>query len=178
MVHRYAAFIRGINVGRAKRVAMADLKQRLAAAGLRDVTTLLNSGNVIFQFDGSADDAATIVRNVLSGGIGVPAEVVVLTAAELRAIADANLLLEDDTDPSRLFVTIFGSRADRERAKLLTETDWGTDRLVVGDRAVYAGCPAGAAESPLAKAVLRATSPTSTNRNWATILKVLKLLES
>ena len=49
MASRYVALIRGINVGRAKRVAMADLRTLLAELGYVDVRTILNSGNVVFS---------------------------------------------------------------------------------------------------------------------------------
>ena len=46
---RYVALFRGINVGRAKRVAMADLRTLFEGLGYGDVRTLLNSGNVVFS---------------------------------------------------------------------------------------------------------------------------------
>ena len=46
---KYAALLRGINVGKAKRLAMADLKAIVESLGHRDVRTLLNSGNVVFE---------------------------------------------------------------------------------------------------------------------------------
>ncbi|HSD71146.1 MAG TPA: DUF1697 domain-containing protein, partial [Thermoanaerobaculia bacterium] len=45
MRRRHVALIRGINVGRAKRVAMADLRALVGDLGYGDVRTLLNSGN-------------------------------------------------------------------------------------------------------------------------------------
>jgi uncharacterized protein (DUF1697 family) len=45
---RFAALIRGINVGRAKRVAMSDLRALAEDLGCSDVRTLLNSGNLVF----------------------------------------------------------------------------------------------------------------------------------
>jgi uncharacterized protein (DUF1697 family) len=44
----HVALLRGINVGKAKRVAMADLRALLEELGYADVRTLLNSGNVVF----------------------------------------------------------------------------------------------------------------------------------
>ena len=46
---RRVAFLRGINVGRAKRIAMADLRSLFSDLGYADVGTLLNSGNVVFS---------------------------------------------------------------------------------------------------------------------------------
>ena len=45
----YIALRRGINVGKAKRIAMADLRALLEGLGHTDVATLLNSGNVVFR---------------------------------------------------------------------------------------------------------------------------------
>ena len=54
---RHVALLRGINVGKAKRIAMADLKTLMERLGYREVRTLLNSGNVVFTAP-----AATLVR--------------------------------------------------------------------------------------------------------------------
>ena len=48
MTGRHVALIRGINVGHAKRVAMADLRKLFEDLGYREVRTLGNSGNVVF----------------------------------------------------------------------------------------------------------------------------------
>ena len=48
MAATHVALLRGINVGRAKRVAMADLRSLVERLGYTDVRTLLNSGNVVF----------------------------------------------------------------------------------------------------------------------------------
>lgn len=44
---RQVALISGINVGRAKRVAMSELRALVEGLGYRNVRTLLNSGNVV-----------------------------------------------------------------------------------------------------------------------------------
>ena len=52
---RYVALFRGINVGKAKRVAMADLRELLGELGYSEVATLLNSGNAVFTGQVSGD---------------------------------------------------------------------------------------------------------------------------
>jgi uncharacterized protein (DUF1697 family) len=44
----YLALLRGINLGRHRRVAMADLRELLTSLGYRSVRTHLQSGNAIF----------------------------------------------------------------------------------------------------------------------------------
>ena len=53
----FAAFLRGVNVGRAGRIKMADLKQALAGQGFGQIETYLQSGNVVFY---SSEPAAAV----------------------------------------------------------------------------------------------------------------------
>lgn len=46
---KYIAFLRGINLGGKHKVPMLELKQLLASLNCKDVKTLLNSGNVVFE---------------------------------------------------------------------------------------------------------------------------------
>ncbi|HEU5420497.1 MAG TPA: DUF1697 domain-containing protein, partial [Streptosporangiaceae bacterium] len=45
---RYAALLRGINVGGRNKVAMADLREIVESLGHTDVATYIQSGNVVF----------------------------------------------------------------------------------------------------------------------------------
>ncbi|MBK6898439.1 MAG: DUF1697 domain-containing protein [bacterium] len=83
----FTALLRGINVGRAKRIAMADLRRLFADLGYADVRTLLNSGNVVFAAK-SPDAAghARAIRAAIEREFGFTAPVIVVTAADLAAI--------------------------------------------------------------------------------------------
>ena len=59
---RHIALLRGINVGKAKRIAMADLRALMEALGYAGVRTLLNSGNAVF--DAKAGSAASHARKL------------------------------------------------------------------------------------------------------------------
>src|SRR5438445_10847766 len=91
VANRYVALFRGINVGRAKRIAMADLRALMEALGYRDVRTLLNSGNVVFTDPRAArGDVAARIEKAVAERTGVSARITVLSAAELAAAPDAN----------------------------------------------------------------------------------------
>ena len=84
MAGTHVALLRGVNVGRAKRVAMADLRALVEGLGYTEVRTLLNSGNVVFAAPGvPSDEAASRIANGLRETLSVSAAVSVLTAAEL-----------------------------------------------------------------------------------------------
>src|SRR5437762_7142946 len=102
----YIALIRGINVGRAKRVAMADLRALVETLGYRDVRSLLNSGNLVFAAPSraAAKDVAARIELAMAKKLGVEANVTVLSGAELATVVRENTLLKISTDSSRLLV--------------------------------------------------------------------------
>lgn len=173
------ALIRGINVGRAKRVAMADLREMVEGLGYRDVRTLLNSGNVVFTVPGtSRADASARIERAMPAKLGVAARVFVLTAEEWTQIVADNPLLKIARDPSRLFVTVLARATDRKRLEPLTREDWAPGALALGPRVAYLWCPEGQLESRLALAVGRALGDAGTVRNWSTVLKLQALVDT
>jgi uncharacterized protein (DUF1697 family) len=173
---RQVALLRGINVGRAKRVAMAELRALVEALGYGDVRTLLNSGNVVFTASGAAaGDAASRIEEALAARLGVSSRVTVLTAEELAVAVAENPLLDLAHDPSRLLVAVLADPADRLRLKALAAQDWTPEALALGARVAYLWCPEGMLASKLPEAVGRVLGPAVTTRNWATMTKLLAL---
>ena len=99
----YVALLRGINVGRNNRIAMADLRQLLTDLGYTDVRTYLQSGNAVFQ---AANRSAAAVRTAIEGAIrqtlGLDIKVLVRTGRQLDAVIAANEL--PTTDAKKLHV--------------------------------------------------------------------------
>src|SRR5690349_14221248 len=104
---RYIALLRGINVGRAKRVAMADLRKLVGDLGYTEVRSVLNSGNVVFSGPARPqDEVAAEIEEALVLKLGVAARVLVLEREELGAIVAANPLLDVASDHARLLIFI------------------------------------------------------------------------
>lgn len=165
--------IRGINVGRAKRLAMADLRALVTELGYRDARTLLNSGNIVFTVPATArGDAGDRIEKAIAARLGVSARVTVLTAEELAAIVRKNPLGEVADDPSRLLVAVFNNPADRARLEPLAKEDWSPEALALGARVAYLWCAGGILQSRLAQAVGRALGDAVTSRNWTTMTKL------
>jgi uncharacterized protein (DUF1697 family) len=178
MADRWIALLRGINVGRANRVAMADLRELLTDLGHSDVRTLLNSGNVVFT--GSAgpagqEDPALRIEEALSERLAVSARVITLTAARLDAVISGNVLTSVATDPSRLLVEFATSTAILSNLDDLVTGDWTPEALAVGTTAAYLWCPEGVSKSRLWLAVNAALGDSVTSRNWTTVLALQAL---
>jgi uncharacterized protein (DUF1697 family) len=174
----YVALVRGINVGRAKRVAMADLRAMLEGLGFRDVRTLLNSGNVVFTAPKSAPVAlAERIEEALTRKLRVTARVTVMSASELQAAVDGVTLRTEGRDPARLIVGFFRAPADERRVSDILRQTWDHDELAIGPRVIYVWCPGGLLESRAIAAIGRAAGDGVTTRNWSTVTKLLDMVK-
>jgi len=175
-VARYVALLRGINVGRAKRVAMADLRQLVEGLGFGDVATLLNSGNVVFTGPrGGTSRIASRIESALAKRTGIESRTIVLTERELATVLAENTLTGVASDPSRLLVAVLGTARDGKRLEPLLEESWKPEALALGKRAAYLWCPKGVLESRLPEAVGRLLNDAHTVRNWSTVTKLAAL---
>lgn len=87
VVARYVAFLRAVNVGR-RRVAMATAREILCDLGLREVSSYVNSGNLMFSATGRAADHETAIRSALEKEFGFELTTLVRTAVQVRALVD------------------------------------------------------------------------------------------
>ena len=170
---RHVALLRGINVGKAKRVAMADLRTLVLDLGYTDVQTLLNSGNVVFTVPRTArGDHGARIEKAIATKLKVTSRVTVLSAAEVAEIVKENPLGKAADDASRLLVTVLTDPKERDTYRPLTQQRWTPEAFALGRRVLYAWCPNGQIDSPLAAAIGKALGDRGTTRNWATMMKL------
>jgi uncharacterized protein (DUF1697 family) len=129
---RYAAFLRGINVG-GTRISKDDLCAPFTALGFEDVTTFRASGNVIFEAPREpATKLATKIEKALADDLGfTKATTFVRSAAEMRALA------KDDPfprEPDQKLHVIFCLK--KPPAKVL-ELATPSDQLKIGKKELY-----------------------------------------
>jgi uncharacterized protein (DUF1697 family) len=167
------ALIRGINVGRGKRVSMADLRGLVAGLGHTNVRTLMNSGNVLFQSKrpNTAKLSAGIEAAIMAK-CGFSAMVTVITALELASIIDENPLLKIAEDHSRHLVAFVVHPRLLAPLRPMLKEIWTPDSLAIGSRAAYLWCSTGVLEGKLNLAFARKAGASVTTRNWATVLKL------
>jgi len=175
----HVVLLRGINVGRAKRISMAELRTFVESLGYTDVRTLLNSGNVVLTRRGKGPrDPGPAIEKGLADSVGVSARVVALTAAELAAVVAENSLLDVAVDPARLLVAVLLDAADRAKVVPLTKKEWGDEALALGTHAAYIWCANGILESKILGTLDKALGGGITSRNWSTVTKLLALVDS
>jgi len=180
MTRTHVALLRGINVGRAKRIAMSDLRKAIESLGATDVRTLLNSGNAAFAWPAARAATTSIARDIeeaVEGRLGVGSLVVVLARAELAGILDALPASVGKLDPSRVLIGVPPTTSDLRALDALRAKRWAPETLDIGARAAVMGVQEGIADSRLVMAVDAAMGKRITSRNLATLRKLAALVE-
>lgn len=159
----YAAFLRGINLGR-RRVKSEDLCRCLAELGFDDVATFRASGNAIFATASreAPEKLASRIERQLATSLGYEVRVFLRTAAEVRAMAAhepfAAELLE--TSNGKLQVALLPRAPKPSIRKQVLATATGEDRLAIQRRELYWLPSAGISDSQLnLKAIESALGP-------------------
>lgn len=175
----YIALLRGVNVGRAKRVAMADLRKVMGDLGYSCVRTLLNSGNVVFMAPQVPHrQIRRTIEDALVMKLGVPSRVTVIDSDQLAQVVAQNPLANRVTEPSRVLALFLTRPRDHAAVKPLLDLDWGREALALGDLAAYIWCPEDVLECRAAGVVGTRLGDATTSRNWSTVLKLLDLCDS
>ena len=168
------ALLRGINVGRNRRIKMADLREALTAAGFGRVRTLLQSGNVVLDAPGVAPaEVERRVHDAVLAFSGFDVAVVVRTAAELAAIVERSPM-PDPPDGARYVVVFLNGPADEVELPELPEGSG--EQWWRSGREIYVWCPNGLLDSPVMEhfGARRAAVP-ATVRNWNTVTALAQL---
>ncbi|MEB3068731.1 DUF1697 domain-containing protein [[Mycobacterium] vasticus] len=168
---RYAAFLRGVNVGGVN-LKMADVADALTHAGFTDVRTLLASGNVLLD---SPENAATVratAEAALRERFGYQAWVLVYDIGTLRGIVEG-FPFEPEVNGWHSYVTFVADETVLSELAPLAEAH---EKITLGDGVIYWQIPKG---DTLTSAVGRTMgnrryAPCTTTRNLRTLSKVLR----
>ena len=173
----YVAMLRGINVSGRNKIKMPDLQALFVGLGHGDVTTYIQSGNVVFT---SSAKGAPALESAITARIardfGLDVGVVLRTKAELAKVIAANPYVRGGADLSKLHVTFLGAKPEAALVHALDGHTSPPDEFEVVGREVFLHCPGGYGNTKLNNAFWERKLKTSaTTRNWNTVTKLLEL---
>jgi uncharacterized protein (DUF1697 family) len=176
-VKRWAALLRGVNVGGNRKLPMADLRRVAEGLGYTGVATLLASGNLVFSAEGSAPALEAALEEALAGH-GLDTDVLVRDAAELDAILAANPFAEAaSARPNHLVVVFHREPVSPEPLARLAEIYQGPERLEPRGHTLFIDYPEGIGHSELNPAMAKARfAKVATGRNWNSVTKLAAML--
>jgi len=174
----YFAFLRAVNVAGHQPVAMADLRAMLAAIGLAEPQSILQSGNLIFRSSAKlTDELEDLLERESAKRLALKTDIMVRSAEELAAIVSANpFRVEAKSDPGHLVVLFCKAEAEKGRVSELTASITGREKVRAKGKQLYIYFPDGIGRSRLTNvAIERKTGTSGTGRNWNTVLKLAAL---
>jgi uncharacterized protein (DUF1697 family) len=172
----HIALLRGINVGGKNMLAMADLKKLCTKLKLANPTTLLQSGNLLFDAPATQDLPALelLLEQHTETHHKIAQDYFLRTVAELRSVLTRNPFpAEAQSDPSHLLVMFFKSKPAPKNIQSLQQSIKGRERLSPSGRELYITYPDGIGTSKLTNTLIeKHLALRGTARNWNTLLKL------
>ncbi|MGW1892906.1 DUF1697 domain-containing protein [Streptomyces sp. NPDC002004] len=179
MTTTYAALLRGINVGGAKKLPMAELRRILGELGHDDVATYLQSGNAVFRSgEDDADRLAAGLTAAIEKNFGFTVDVLVRDHAYLAGVVDRCPFPAAELEAKQLHVTYLSEPVGPERFESVDVGAFLPEEFRIGERELYLYVPDGLGRSKLAEALGRPRlyrGLVATTRNWNTVTKLVEL---
>ena len=158
---------------------MAEFREAAESVGLSNVSTYIQSGNVLFESSVSAVEISTDLRTAIRERFDIEVPVVLRTADDFVSLARSHPFESDETDQRFLMVAFLDQTPSGRAVKALASTDLAPNRHVVSGSEVFIHYPEGSARSRLtADLIDRKLEVTSTMRNWRTVQKLAELCGS
>jgi uncharacterized protein (DUF1697 family) len=174
----FVALLRAINLGKQRRVGMADLRAALEDAGYDRVATHLQSGNVLLAHGSRKPGAvATSVEKILQADFGLEVDVMVRTAAEITKITRSNPWAGSRSNAAAVHVAFLKSKPPVSAARAVSGDDFGRDEFVLRGTEIYLRYASGMTQgSKMSGGYFeRALGTRATTRTWKVVTKLQEL---
>ena len=167
---RTVALLRGVNVGGRNLLPMPELRAAVEALGAREVSTYIQSGNVVFR--PARPLAAAELEAAIRSRFGLEAAVVLRTASELERVLAANPF--PAADPRTIHVGFLLADPAPAVRRLELES-FAPERAALIGRELYLELPAGMGRARLPAHLGRRLGAAITYRNWATVTRLAEM---
>lgn len=135
------ALLRGVTpTGKNRIPKMSFLVEILEKAGLKNVKTYIQSGNVILETELSKGETAKLIHNTIAKEIGADLSVIIKEKNQLQIAIKENPFNEN-YDFSRIHLVFTNDSMGEDELKKLENKDFGDERFVVGSECLYMYLP-------------------------------------
>lgn len=131
----HVILLRGVTPSGKNRVPMAELRVALTEAGLADVRTYIQSGNVIARSRLDGSGVARLVREVIRQSIGADITVITRTPHQIQRILQRNPFPQADS--ARLYFSLLAPRPAPHLLEELLAVNFAPDQVKVLDDTIY-----------------------------------------
>lgn len=174
---KYIALLRGINVSGHHVIKMEALRPAMVELGLSNVSTYIQSGNILFESEESAPKLEMLIKNKIFQKFGFDVATFVLTPDELKTTLSNNPFAtktpEESTQP---YVCFLSAPPDSTLLAKMKSQDFRGDEFIVVGQRMYIWYADSAGNTKLSNAVIeKKLNLKCTARNWKTVKKLIAL---
>jgi uncharacterized protein (DUF1697 family) len=173
----FLSILRGINVSGQKIIRMADLMALYEELNFKNVTTYIQSGNVVFNSN-DGKDLAKRIKQKIAKKYNFQVPVIIRTGEEMKTVLNHNpFLKEKNIETDKLHVTFLAENPKPELIDKLKGLNFEPDRFIPSSKEVYLYCPNGYGRTKLSNNFFESKlNVTATTRNWRTVNELFKIL--
>jgi len=175
---KFIALLRGINVSGQKKIKMTVLKSLFELAGFQDVTTYIQSGNVIFSSnEESGERLAKKISTEIKRKFGFEVQVIILTPKEIEYTLKNNPFIKRKKESERLYVTFLSGIPPKENIQKLNSLNYSPEEYKIDGKLIYLFLPNGAGKAKLNNNLFEnKLKVDGTTRNWKTVKTLSELV--
>jgi len=180
-MNQYVTLLRGINVGGSNLIKMSELKVCMESLDLQNVSTYIQSGNVLFDSDETDHNELTrSIEDLLSRTFQYKSRVVVRSYKQMKDIVRrAPKAFGEDPARFRYDVIFLKEPLTVSEAMKSVTVNPGVDQVATGRGVLYfSRLISKAAQSHLTRIITKPVYQNMTIRNWNTTTKLLKMMET
>lgn len=174
----YISLLRGINVSGKNIIKMDDLKKMYEKLNCKNISTYLQSGNVVFTAEeNNKTELETKITGQIKNDFGYEVPVIVLTISDLKQITDNNpFLQEPDKDQTFFHVTFLSGKPENYDPAVITDKKEKGEEIIITEKAVYLYCPNGYGKTKLTNNLIENKLKVgATTRNWKTTTELFRI---
>jgi len=173
----YIALLRGINVSGHHLIKMEKLREVLAELDFEQVSTYIQSGNILFQSTISdTKKLEKMISDLIYKHFGFDVSVIVVTPEDLKITVKNNPFAKENIELPQPYVSFLSTAPARSDLEMFKAINFQKDRWIVVDKNMYLHYADGAGSTKLSNAVIeKKLKLISTARNWKTVHKLIEL---
>lgn len=174
----YICLLRGINVSGHKLIKMKELQQMFVSIGMSEVTTYIQSGNIVFKTNqGNIVQLTADIRNGILSTFGFDVYTLLIEAKELLRLFKANPFVTNTSfEIEKMLLTLLSEEPAKDKCDAFAVGNYGQDKYIIQDKALYLYCEDGYGKTKLSNNFIESKLKiNATTRNWKTITELLKI---
>jgi uncharacterized protein (DUF1697 family) len=171
----YISFLRGVNVG-GRKIRMDDLRELYISLGLKDVSSYIQSGNIIFNHPRN-EDLVSLLENKIMDTFGFEVSIIIRKRSEMEKIVEENPFLEEDV--SKLHITFLKESPQELPKEYIDQIKDNSEKYSIKGKEIYLFLPNGYGRTKLSNNFFeKKLKVTATTRNFKTTRKLLDMMKS